>query len=75
MLLLVGEVPRAFRGREAWQEIDYAHTFDGIAKAAWEIDSAERIPEHMARALRSRSPGDPGRRARLPRTCSGDALM
>ena len=29
MLLLVGQVPRAFRGREAWQEIDYAHTFDG----------------------------------------------
>ncbi len=24
MLLLVGQVPRAFRGREAWQELDYA---------------------------------------------------
>ena len=45
MLLLVGQVPRAFRGREAWQEIDYASTFDGIAKAAWEVESADAIPE------------------------------
>jgi acetolactate synthase-1/2/3 large subunit len=60
MLLLVGQVPRAFRGREAWQEIDYAQTFDGIAKAAWEIDSAERIPEHMARAFALALSGRPG---------------
>jgi len=51
MLLLVGQVPRAFRGREAWQELDYERTFGGIAKAAWEVDSAERLPEHMARAF------------------------
>ena len=60
MLLLVGQVPRAFRGREAWQEIDYAQTFDGIAKAAWEIDSVERIPEHMARAFGLALSGRPG---------------
>ena len=60
MLLLVGQVPRAFRGREAWQEIDYAQTFDGIAKAAWEIDSVERIPEHMARAFALALSGRPG---------------
>jgi acetolactate synthase-1/2/3 large subunit len=50
MLLLVGQVPRAFRGREAWQELDYGQVFGGIAKAAWEVDSAERIPEHMSEA-------------------------
>jgi acetolactate synthase-1/2/3 large subunit len=60
MLLLVGQVPRPFRGREAWQEIDYGQTFDGIAKAAWEIDSAERIPEHMARAYALALSGRPG---------------
>jgi acetolactate synthase-1/2/3 large subunit len=60
MLLLVGQVLRAFRGREAWQEIDYAHTFDGIAKAAWEIDSAGRVPEHMARAFALALSGRPG---------------
>ena len=60
MLLLVGQVPRAFRGREAWQELDYAQVFGGIAKAAWEIDGAERIPEHMAEAYAIAISGRPG---------------
>jgi acetolactate synthase I/II/III large subunit len=60
MLLLVGQVPRAFRGREAWQELDYAQVFGGVAKAAWEIDSAERIPEHMAEAVSTALSGRPG---------------
>jgi acetolactate synthase I/II/III large subunit len=60
MLLLVGQVPRAFRGREAWQELDYAQVFGGIAKAAWEVDSAERIPEHIAEAFSTALSGRPG---------------
>ena len=60
MLLLVGQVPRAFRGREAWQELDYAQVFGGIAKAAWEVDGAERIPEHMAEAFAIAISGRPG---------------
>ncbi len=60
MLLLVGQVPRAFRGREAWQELDYAQVFGGIAKAAWEVDSAARIPEHMAEAFSIAVSGRPG---------------
>ena len=60
MILLVGQVPRAFRGREAWQELDYAHVFGGIAKAAWELDSAERIPEHVAEAFSIAVSGRPG---------------
>ena len=60
MLLLVGQVPRAFRGREAWQELDYAQVFGGIAKAAWELDSVERIPEHMAEAFSIAVSGRPG---------------
>ena len=60
MLLLVGQVPRAFRGREAWQELDYAQVFGGIAKAAWEIDEAERIPEHVAEAYALAISGRPG---------------
>ena len=60
MILLVGQVPRAFRGREAWQELDYAEVFGGIAKAAWEIDSADRIPEHMAEAFSVALSGRPG---------------
>ena len=60
MILLVGQVPRAFRGREAWQELDYAQVFGGVAKAAWEIDSAARIPEHMAETFSIAVSGRPG---------------
>lgn len=60
MLLLVGQVPRAFRGREAWQELDYERVFGGIAKAAWEVDSAEQIPEQVARAFSLALSGRPG---------------
>jgi acetolactate synthase I/II/III large subunit len=60
MVLLVGQVPRAFRGREAWQELDYAQVFGGVAKAAWEIDRTERIPDHMAEAYALALSGRPG---------------
>ena len=71
MILLVGQVPRAFRGREAWQELDYAQVFGGIAKAAWEVDRAERMPEHIERAFRSRSPD--GRDRLVPLASRGHA--
>jgi acetolactate synthase I/II/III large subunit len=60
MLLLVGQIPRAFRGREAWQELDYARVFGGIAKAAWEVEDAARVPEDVARAYSLALSGRPG---------------
>jgi acetolactate synthase-1/2/3 large subunit len=60
MLLLVGQVPRAFRGREAWQELDYGAVFGALAKAAWEVDAAARLPEHLSRALSLALGGRPG---------------
>ncbi len=60
MLLLVGDVPRGFRGREAWQEVDYPRVFGGLAKAAWYVDDAARIPEHVARAFSLALSGRPG---------------
>ena len=60
LILLVGQVSRAIRGREAWQELDYAQVFGGIAKAAWEVDSADRMPAHMADAFRIALSGRPG---------------
>ena len=60
MLLLVGQVPRALRGREAWQELDYGQVFGGIAKAAWEIENAERVPDDIARAIWLSLSGRPG---------------
>jgi acetolactate synthase-1/2/3 large subunit len=60
MLLLVGQVPRAVQGRDAWQELDYGRVFGGLAKAAWQVDSAARIPEHIARAFSLALSGRPG---------------
>ncbi len=60
MLLLVGQVPRAFRGREAWQELDYERVFGGIAKGAWEVDRADRMPEHVGEAFSLALTGRPG---------------
>jgi acetolactate synthase I/II/III large subunit len=60
LLLLVGHVPRAFEGREAWQELDHARVFGGIAKAAWHVDRADRLPEHVERAFSLALSGRPG---------------
>ena len=60
LILLVGQVPRAFLGREAWQELDYARVFAGIAKAAWQVDRADRMPEHIERAFSLALSGRPG---------------
>ncbi len=60
LLLLVGDVPRAFRGREAWQEVEYPRVFGGLAKAAWYVDDVARIPEHVAHAFALALSGRPG---------------
>jgi acetolactate synthase-1/2/3 large subunit len=60
MILLVGHVPRGFEGREAWQELDYRQAFGSVAKAAWHLDRADRIPEHMERAFTLALSGRPG---------------
>lgn len=60
MLVLVGDVPRAFRGREAWQEVDYERVFGGLAKAAWTLESADNVPEEAARAIETAISDRPG---------------
>ena len=60
MILFVGQVDRAFRGREAFQEVDYRQMFGGLAKWATEVDSIERIPEIVARAFSVALSGRPG---------------
>jgi acetolactate synthase-1/2/3 large subunit len=59
-ILFVGQVARSMRGREAFQEIDYAQMFGGIAKWVVEIDDPRRIPELVARAFATASSGRPG---------------
>jgi acetolactate synthase-1/2/3 large subunit len=60
LLLLVGQVPRAFRGRRAFQEVDYETMFGGMAKWVCEIRDPAGIPETMARAFAVATEGRPG---------------
>jgi acetolactate synthase-1/2/3 large subunit len=51
LILLVGQVARGQRGREAFQEIDLQQVFGSMAKGVFEIDNADRIPELVASAF------------------------
>lgn len=60
MILFVGQVESAFKGREAFQEVDYRQMFGGLAKWATEIDDIARIPEVVAQAFAVAQSGRPG---------------
>lgn len=60
MILLVGQVPRHFIGREAFQEVDIAAVFGPLSKWAAQIDAAAEIPEMLKRAFRIATSGRPG---------------
>ena len=60
LVLLVGQVGRSARGREAGQEIDYTHFFGTIAKWVIEITDAKQISRTMARAFHIARSGRPG---------------
>jgi acetolactate synthase-1/2/3 large subunit len=60
MILLIGDVGSEFRGREAFQEVDFAAMFAPLAKWAARIDDAARIPEFMARAFQVATSGRRG---------------
>ena len=60
VLLLVGQVPRKFADREAFQEIDYRRMFGQMAKWVAQIDDARRIPEYVSRAFHTATAGRQG---------------
>ena len=60
MVLLVGQIERASRERDTFQEVDYRHMFAGMAKWVAEIDLAARIPELVHRAFATALAGRPG---------------
>lgn len=60
MLLLVGQIQRRHRGREAFQEVDYRAVFGSQAKLVVEIDDVHRIPEIIVRSLEVATSGRPG---------------
>jgi len=60
LILFVGQIGRAMRGREAFQEVDYRQTFRDLAKWVDEIDDAARIPEIINHAYHVAMSGRPG---------------
>ena len=60
MLLLVGQVSRPSRGREAFQEVDHARFFAPLAKHVEEVSRAEDLPAAIARAFFTAEQGRPG---------------
>jgi acetolactate synthase-1/2/3 large subunit len=60
MILFIGDVGSDFRGREAFQEVDFAAMFAPLAKWAARIDDVERIPEFVARAFHVATSGRRG---------------
>jgi acetolactate synthase I/II/III large subunit len=60
MILLIGQVAREMREREAFQEIDYKAFFHDQAKWVAEINDPARVPEFMARAFATAMNGRPG---------------
>jgi acetolactate synthase-1/2/3 large subunit len=60
MFALVGQVERAFKGREAFQEVDQVNSFGHVAKYAAEPASAGDVPAVLAEAIRQALGGRPG---------------
>ncbi len=60
MILFIGDVDRAMRDREGFQEVDFAAMFAPLCKWAARIDDAARIPEYVARAYATAMAGRPG---------------
>ncbi|MEO1191625.1 MAG: thiamine pyrophosphate-binding protein [Pseudomonadota bacterium] len=60
LIVLIGQVARWERGRGAFQEVDYGKTFADMAKGVWEVESADRLPEVVTRAVHTACSGTPG---------------
>jgi acetolactate synthase-1/2/3 large subunit len=60
MFVLVGQVERGLRGREAFQEIDQAATIGGLAAHAAELTSLAEMPQAVGDAVRAALGGRPG---------------
>ena len=60
MFVAVGQVERAFQGREAFQEIDQVATLGGLAKWAAEPRSTADVTTAVSEAIREAIAGRPG---------------
>lgn len=60
MVLMIGQVERAYADREAFQEVDFRTMFSPLAKWVAQIEDATRIPEYVSRAWHTAMSGRPG---------------
>lgn len=60
VILLVGQIGREVREREAFQEVDYRFFFAPMAKGVIEITDAARVPEQLSHAFHLCHSGRPG---------------
>ncbi|MDO8606767.1 MAG: thiamine pyrophosphate-binding protein [Phaeospirillum sp.] len=60
MVLLIGQVDRPNRGREAFQEVELRQMFTPLTKRVEEVNDAARLPEAVARAFAAALSGRPG---------------
>ena len=60
LVLFIANIPRAQKGREAFQEIDYLGMYGPIAKAVFDVASFDELANVTARALDLTVSGRPG---------------
>ena len=60
MILLVGDISRNVRDREAFQEVNFKRFFGPISKWVAEISDPDRVPEYINRAFSLATSGRPG---------------
>ena len=56
MWLPAGQVSRAVKGREAWQEMDFPAVFGSLTKWAVEPERAPDLPAFVAKAFDTSKP-------------------
>jgi acetolactate synthase I/II/III large subunit len=60
MILLIGQIARSMRDREAFQEMDYRAFFGSVAKWVTDVEDPTRLPELVSRAFHTAGNGRPG---------------
>lgn len=60
LVMFVGQIARAHRDREAFQELNYRAVFGTMAKWVAEVDDTDRLPEYINRAFHVAMSGRPG---------------
>lgn len=60
LIVVVGQAPRPFLGREAFQEVDLVQMFAPLAKHAVQVEKAADLPQAFATAWRKALSGRPG---------------